>query len=361
MVMNFNARSAAGAAALGCLLALAGCSSLPSGSVPVEDRSIYSDGARSESARPATLGSVRDSGRTHQVAYGDTLYNISARYGLDTRELAQLNGISDPTQLRLGQVLHLPESVTEPKPMTIASGVRISRLEAAEPAAKTTPAPAADAEQGSAPAEKTSLTNTPSEPSKEASASVQTTKPIQPAVPGTKLIWPARGPILSDFAKNGKDPKKIFKRVVASNHESNALAVANRQVDVATFNNEGMGRLEEIYPDKAAQLAVIWKSPLIPSDPLVWRKDLSDETKKKITDFIFSYGVSGKNVEKARQVLAKLQWGPFKKSDNSQLTPLHQLELFREKMSVEGNADMSDKEKAERIADIDARLAALGK
>lgn len=204
MVMNFNARSAAGAAALGCLLALAGCSSLPSGSVPVEDRSIYSDGARSESARPATLGSVRDSGRTHQVAYGDTLYNISARYGLDTRELAQLNGISDPTQLRLGQVLHLPESVTEPKPMTIASGVRITRLEAAEPPAETTPAPAADAEQGSAPAEKTSLTNTPSEPSKEASAAVQTTKPIQPAVPGTKLIWPARGPILSDFAKNGK-------------------------------------------------------------------------------------------------------------------------------------------------------------
>lgn len=204
MVMNFNARSAAGAAALGCLLALAGCSSLPSGSVPVEDRSIYSDGARSESARPAALGSVRDSGRTHQVAYGDTLYNISARYGLDTRELAQLNGISDPTQLRLGQVLHLPESVTEPKPMTIASGVRISRLEAADPPAETTPAPAADAEQGSAPAEKTSLTNTPSEPSKEASAAVQTTKPIQPAVPGTKLIWPARGPILSDFAKNGK-------------------------------------------------------------------------------------------------------------------------------------------------------------
>ena len=163
------------------------------------------------------------------------------------------------------------------------------------------------------------------------------------------------------FAKNGKDPKKIFKRVVASNHEANALAVANRQVDVATFNNEGMGRLEEIYPDKAAQLTVIWKSPLIPSDPLVWRKDLSDETKKKISDFIFSYGVSGKNVDKEKQILAKLQWGPFKKSDNSQLTPLRQLELFREKMAVEGNSNLSSEEKAKRIADIDAKLAALGK
>ncbi len=163
------------------------------------------------------------------------------------------------------------------------------------------------------------------------------------------------------FAKNGKDPKKIFKRVVSSNHEANALAVANRQVDVATFNNEGMGRLEEVYPDKAAQLTVIWKSPLIPSDPLVWRKDLSDATKKKIADFIFSYGVSGKNAEKERQVLAKLQWGPFKKSDNSQLIPLRQLELFREKMTIEGNEHMDAEEKAKRIKEIDAKLAALGK
>ena len=66
-------------------------------------------------------------------------------------------------------------------------------------------------------------------------------------------------------------------------------------------------------------------------------------------------------MEKEKQVLAKLQWGPFKKSDNSQLVPLRQLELFREKMSVEGNTNMSEKEKAERIADIDAKLAALGK
>lgn len=29
-------------------------------------------------------------------------------------------------------------------------------------------------------------------------------------------------------------------------------------------------------PEKAKELRVIWKSPLIPSDPLVWRKDLSD-------------------------------------------------------------------------------------
>ena len=162
------------------------------------------------------------------------------------------------------------------------------------------------------------------------------------------------------FAKNGKDPKKIFKRVVSSNHEANALAVANGQVDVATFNNEGMARLMITSPEKAKKLAVIWKSPTIPSDPLVWRTDLSDATKKKIADFIFSYGVTGPNVERERKILTNLAWGPFKKSDNSQLLPLRQLELFREKMKVEA-IDMSAAEKSAKIAEIDAKLATLAK
>lgn len=163
------------------------------------------------------------------------------------------------------------------------------------------------------------------------------------------------------FAKNGKDPQKIFARTVSANHEANALSVANNTVDVATCNNEGLARLAITAPEKAKELRVIWKSPLIPSDPLVWRKDLPDETKKKITDFIFSYGVKGENVEQARKILTALQWGPFIKSDNSQLIPLRQLELFRAKTVLEGNKDMDAKEKAAKIAEIERKLAELGK
>lgn len=163
------------------------------------------------------------------------------------------------------------------------------------------------------------------------------------------------------FAKNGKDPQKIFARTVSANHEANALSVANNTVDVATCNNEGLARLAITAPEKAKELRVIWKSPLIPSDPLVWRKDLPDEAKKKITDFIFSYGVKGENVEQARKILTALQWGPFIKSDNSQLIPLRQLELFRAKTVLEGNKDMDAKEKAAKIAEIERKLAELGK
>src|SRR5699024_9387180 len=100
----------------------------------------------------------------------------------------------------------------------------------------------------------------------------------------------------------------IFKNVVAANHESNALAVANRQVDVATCNNEAISRLEIAHPEKAAQIREIWRSPLIPSDPLVWRNSLPESTKKKIADFIFGYGVKG-DVAHAKAILEKLQWG----------------------------------------------------
>ena len=152
--------------------------------------------------------------------------------------------------------------------------------------------------------------------------------------------------------------RRFFKNVVAANHESNALAVANRQVDVATCNNEAISRLEIAHPEKAAQIREIWRSPLIPSDPLVWRNSLPESTKKKIADFIFGYGVKG-DVAHAKAILEKLQWGPFKPSTNAQLVPLRQLELFREKSKLEANAEMPAAEKAERIKKIDEALDKL--
>ncbi|WP_248623598.1 phosphonate ABC transporter substrate-binding protein [Cobetia crustatorum] len=97
------------------------------------------------------------------------------------------------------------------------------------------------------------------------------------------------------FAKNGIDASTAFKRTLNSSHETNALSVANKQVDVATFNSEGMERLEITAPEKAAQLRVVWKSPLIPSDPLVWRTNLAEDTKTHLRDFFLNYGDSRKN------------------------------------------------------------------
>ncbi|HHF0929541.1 TPA: phosphonate ABC transporter substrate-binding protein [Pseudomonas aeruginosa] len=159
------------------------------------------------------------------------------------------------------------------------------------------------------------------------------------------------------FAKNNVDPVKAFKRTLNSSHEVNALAVANKQVDVATFNTEGMARLELTQPEKARQLKVIWKSPLIPGDPLVWRNNLSDEQKNKLRDFFFKYGANAEQ----KKVLADLQWSKFQPSDDDQLLPIRQLELFKQRTDVANNANLGAEEKAAKLKALDEELAKLEK
>lgn len=159
------------------------------------------------------------------------------------------------------------------------------------------------------------------------------------------------------FAKNNVDPVKAFKRTLNSSHEVNALAVANKQVDVATFNTEGMERLELTQPEKARQLKVIWKSPLIPGGPLVWRNNLSDEQKNKLRDFFFKYGANAEQ----KKVLADLQWSKFQPSDDDQLLPIRQLELFKQRTDVANNANLGAEEKAAKLKALDEELAKLEK
>lgn len=157
------------------------------------------------------------------------------------------------------------------------------------------------------------------------------------------------------FAKNGVDASTAFKRTLNSNHETNALTVANGQVDVATFNTESMERLEINHPEKAEQLKVIWKSPLIPSDPLVWRKNLPEELKAELSEFFYSYG----ETDAQREILEPLQWSGFDESDNDQLLPIRQLELFKERAQVAEDDSLSAEEREAQLAELDEKLDAL--
>lgn len=203
--------------AVGAAVLLGGCSSLPLGDVPIVDRSVPTSGehtaAGSQSSSFAPLGDVRDSGRTHTVTVGDTIYNISVRYGVTPSALMQLNAVTDPTQLAIGRVLHIPESTAAPREVTMPEGVRVNRIEHVAPIEAAAVAPAA----GSSSSGDQTSTSTGSEPAAAASTSAAAApaaesapaakaeeKPAAAVVPGTRMIWPVRGTVLSDFAKNGK-------------------------------------------------------------------------------------------------------------------------------------------------------------
>jgi len=163
------------------------------------------------------------------------------------------------------------------------------------------------------------------------------------------------------FAQNGVDPKECFKTVRNSNHETNFMATANKQVHAAANNSEQWVRSHKKVPDLAKNVKVIWKSPLIPSDPITYRKDLSKEMKAKIKGFFLTYGRFGspEEVKKARGNLAEMQLAPFVDSNNTQLYPIRQLALFKDKIKIE-KSKLSANEKSKRVKMIDDKLATLG-
>jgi len=159
------------------------------------------------------------------------------------------------------------------------------------------------------------------------------------------------------FAQNKIDPKTFFKLTRGANHESNALAVANKQIDVATNNSENLEKVKEHLPEKFKDIRIIWTSPLIPLDPLVIRKDLPEASKAKIRDFFYTYGQGSQQEKDSLFKLSKLSG--FKASTNDQLIPIRQLELFKTRNKLEADANLAAADKQVKLADIDKQLAAL--
>lgn len=160
------------------------------------------------------------------------------------------------------------------------------------------------------------------------------------------------------FTLNKLDPKTHFRVTRASNHEGNFLAVLNKQVDIATSNSEMTEKMKEKAPDKLEQIRILWTSPLIPRDPLVWRKDLPADVKKKVQDFVVSYGRD----DREKEILKNMyRLAGFKPSTDAQLVPIRQLELFKDRTKFENDPNLSAADKAAKLAEIDAKLAVLAR
>ena len=183
---------------------LSGCSSVDMGPATVVDHSTYSDGAATAPVQTPSLlpGGIVDSGR----------------YGLSAEQLQQLNAITDPTQLRLGQVLRLPASVNAPRAYTGNPQVRVNRV-TNDTVLET--APIRNAETVPAAGETTATSSAASADAAEAArkkaeakaaaekvrtqaeaAKSQAQQKLNAVTPGQRMIWPVRGKIKSDFAKN---------------------------------------------------------------------------------------------------------------------------------------------------------------
>jgi phosphonate transport system substrate-binding protein len=126
------------------------------------------------------------------------------------------------------------------------------------------------------------------------------------------------------FAERKIEPKNCFKAVRNASHEVNDVAVANKQVDIATSNDKSLRRLQMTAPEARKNIRVIWTSPLITNDPLVWRKDLPANIKARVYEWHLNYGRIGtpEEIADARKILAAMLRAPYEPTDDNQLLPI---------------------------------------
>lgn len=162
------------------------------------------------------------------------------------------------------------------------------------------------------------------------------------------------------FAPRNITPADCFKTVRSANHETNLFSISGGLLDAATNNTASMDRLRLLDTDVARRtlgnVEIIWRSPRIPEDPLIVRKDLDPKLRKQLMDFIFAYGV-GDTPEAARQraVLERIQTKPFIPADASHLFPVREMEATGQLIEAKNRKD------AAAIAKAEAALAEIAK
>jgi len=172
----------------------------------------------------------------------------------------------------------------------------------------------------------------------------------------------ALAPMTYLFAPRGIDPAACFKRPrPEASHQDNLSAVAAGRVDVATSNSTVLRLDRRRGRHGADAVRVIWESPILPEDPIVWRKNLDPAVKEKLRQFFLTYG-QGESAEAARQrgYMARIDIGGFRPADDSLLLPVREMEATRVWLAAKRRGDGARIAAAKKSLDaIRAERAAL--
>ena len=120
---------------LAAAAALAGC--VASRPAPVEDRTRSPAVAAKPAPAKLAAPPVAAPDGSYVVKKGDTLYSIALEHGADYREVAQWNGLTDPTKIEIGQRLKVrpPEGSASVAPVKGGGAPEARPLEKPQPPA----------------------------------------------------------------------------------------------------------------------------------------------------------------------------------------------------------------------------------
>jgi phosphonate transport system substrate-binding protein len=150
------------------------------------------------------------------------------------------------------------------------------------------------------------------------------------------------------FAPHGLAPASCFKAVRAGDLEGNLVSVASGGLDAAASDTASLKALATARPQAAQELRVIWTSPKLPDEPVVWRKDLDPSVKEKLRAFIMGYGQApGAAGARQRQVLAGVGLADFRPAGDELLLALREMDATQALMKARDAKDSAAVRRAE--------------
>jgi len=189
---------------------------------------------RGRSAPPAAPAAQPVPPGSYMVKRGDTLYSIALDNGADYREVAQWNGLDDPTKISIGQVLRVrpPEdrSAVQVAPARGAGRVEARPLDSA---------PQQGRGDGSAKTEPKAVRL----PYSRENVAILS-KEDKPDAEAIAFIWPAKGKILAGFAEPRSKGIDIEGRI-----GDPVVAAAAGRVTYSGTGIPGLGKLVVIKHD----------------------------------------------------------------------------------------------------------------
>jgi phosphonate transport system substrate-binding protein len=165
-------------------------------------------------------------------------------------------------------------------------------------------------------------------------------------------------PLYYAFIKRGiNEPKALFAEVRHGSHRNNMLSAARREVHVATTNDVELELFRAEQPETAAALRVIWESPTIPQSPLMWSTRLPIELRRRLQEVVVGFGKRG--AAEAAILRGVNDLSGFRKSRNSQLITVADVEMFAAWQQVNNDPRLSAGDKVERAQAISRRASRL--
>ncbi|MDF3055315.1 MAG: nlpD [Gammaproteobacteria bacterium] len=198
----------------------------------------------------------RSAASIYRVQPDDTIYSVAWMFGMDYRDIARYNNLSEPYTLSHGQALKLT-----PSPDNVSADTNANAKAVTYPAATIyTPPAYVDAQSSDA----VSVKNTQTEPSTKTSAAADTSSSNQPVSAKEKTVvatetsvsktalgsgkwkWPVKGEIVKGFSAASGGNRGID---ISSKLQTPIVATASGKVVYTGSSMPGYGRLVIIKHD----------------------------------------------------------------------------------------------------------------